>query len=105
MYPALHALLVNRPLMSAFSAWLVAQMLKTLIFAYLEKQVKWRRMVEAGGLPSAHSSLVVGLAAGVGPHDGWGSPLFPICLGHALVVVQDAIGIRREAGKHADLLN
>ena len=43
------------------AAWLVAQVLKTLIFAYLEKQVNWRRMVETGGLPSAHSALVVGL--------------------------------------------
>src|SRR5438132_13600695 len=105
MYPALHALLANRPLMSAFSAWLVAQMLKTLIFAYLEKQVNWRRMVETGGLPSAHSALVVGLAVGVGLHDGWHSTLFAICLVYSLVVMYDAIGIRREAGKHADLLN
>src|SRR5205809_8130675 len=101
----LHEFLANRPLMSAFSAWLVAQLLKTLIFAYLEKQVNWRRMVETGGLPSAHSALVVGLAAGVGLNDGWQSTAFAICLVYALVVMYDAIGIRREAGKHADLLN
>jgi len=105
MYPLLHALFANRPLMSAFSAWFVAQVLKTLIFAYLEKQVNWRRMVETGGLPSAHSALVVGLAVGVGLHDGWNSTLFAICLIYSLVVMYDAIGIRREAGKHADLLN
>jgi uncharacterized protein len=105
MYPLLHALFANRPLMSAALAWLIAQLLKTLIFAYLEKQVNWRRMVETGGLPSAHSALVVGLAAGVGLHDGCNSTLFAICLVYSLVVMYDAIGIRREAGKHADLLN
>jgi uncharacterized protein len=105
MMPLLHALLANRPLMSALAAWFVAQVLKTLIFAYLEKQVNWRRMVETGGLPSAHSALVVGLAMGVGLHDGWRSTVFAISLVYALVVMYDAIGIRREAGKHADLLN
>ena len=101
----LNDLLANRPLMSAVSAWLVAQVMKTLIFAYLEKQVSWRRMVETGGLPSAHSALVVGLAVGVGLHEGWRSTLFAICMVYSLVVMYDAIGIRREAGKHADLLN
>ena len=91
--------------MSAFGAWFVAQLLKTLIFAYLEKQVNWRRMVETGGLPSAHAALVVGLAAGVGLNDGWQSTAFAMSLVYALVVMYDAIGIRREAGKHADLLN
>ena len=105
MIPFLHAFLANRPLMSAFAAWFVAQVLKTLIWAYLEKQVNWRRMVETGGLPSAHSALVVGLAMGVGLHEGWTSTLFAICFVYALVVMYDAIGIRREAGKHADLLN
>jgi uncharacterized protein len=105
MNPVLHALLGNRPLMSAFAAWLVAQVLKTLIFAYLERKVNWRRMVETGGLPSAHSALVVGLATGVGLNDGWHSTSFAISLVYALVVMYDAIGIRREAGKHADLLN
>lgn len=105
MKPLLHALLANRPLVCAFAAWLVAQVLKTLIFAYLEKQVNWRRMVETGGLPSAHSALVVGLAVGVGLTEGWQSTYFAICLVYSLVVMYDAIGIRREAGKHADLLN
>jgi acid phosphatase family membrane protein YuiD len=105
MMSFLDHLLVNRPLASAVSAWIVAQVLKTAVFAYLEKQVNWRRMVETGGLPSAHAALVVGLAVGVGLHEGWQSTLFAICLVIACVVMYDAIGIRREAGKHADLLN
>jgi acid phosphatase family membrane protein YuiD len=98
-------LAANRPLMSAFSAWFVAQVLKTLVFAILEKQVNWRKMVETGGLPSAHSALVVGLCTGVGLNDGWHSTAFAIAFVFAMIVMYDAIGIRQEAGKHADLLN
>ena len=105
MNPLLDDLLANRPLISAFSAWFAAQVVKTLVFAYRERQVNWRRMVETGGLPSAHAALVLGLAVGVGMNEGWHSTLFAISLVVASVVIYDAIGIRREAGKHADLLN
>jgi uncharacterized protein len=98
-------LAANRPLMSALAAWLVAQVLKTLVFAILEKQVNWRKMVETGGLPSAHSALVVGLTTGIGLNDGWHTTAFAIALVFSMIVMYDAIGIRQEAGKHADLLN
>jgi hypothetical protein len=102
---ALATLAANRPLMSALAAWFVAQVLKTLVFAILERQVNWRKMVETGGLPSAHSALVVGLATGIGLADGWHTTGFAIAVVFALIVMYDAIGIRQEAGKHADLLN
>jgi uncharacterized protein len=98
-------LAANRPLMSALTAWFVAQVLKTLVFAILERQVNWRKMVETGGLPSAHAALVVGLTAGIGLTDGWHTTAFAIAVVFSLIVMYDAIGIRQEAGKHADLLN
>jgi acid phosphatase family membrane protein YuiD len=98
-------LVANRALMCAISAWFVAQVLKTVVFAVLERRVNWRKLVDTGGLPSAHSALVVGLTAGIGLNDGWHTTAFAISLVFALVVMYDAIGIRQEAGKHADLLN
>jgi acid phosphatase family membrane protein YuiD len=98
-------LLTNRALMCAISAWFVAQVLKTLVFAVLERRVNWRRLVDTGGLPSAHSALVVGLTTGIGLNEGWHTTNFAISLVFALIVMYDAIGIRQEAGKHADLLN
>lgn len=105
MNNTLSVLLANRPLMSALSAWLVAQVLKTVVFAIMERRVNWRKLVETGGLPSAHSALVVGLTTGIGLTDGWHTTSFAIALVFSLIVMYDAIGIRQEAGKHADLLN
>ena len=105
MRAAFASLMANRPLMSALLAWLVAQVLKTAVFAILERRVNWRKLVETGGLPSAHSALVVGLTTGIGLHEGWQTTNFAIALVFSLIVMYDAIGIRQEAGKHADLLN
>jgi acid phosphatase family membrane protein YuiD len=101
----LNFLLSNRPLVSAVVAWAVAQTLKLVLFVILERQFNWRRLIDTGGLPSAHSAFVTGLASGVAVRDGVHSTLFAIAAVFALVVMYDAVSLRREAGKHADLLN
>jgi acid phosphatase family membrane protein YuiD len=83
----------------------MAQILKVIIFSVLERRFHWRKLLETGGLPSAHSALVVGLALGIGFNDGFDSTVFAIALVFSLIVMYDAINIRAEAGKHADLLN
>ena len=67
--------------------------------------MNWRRLIETGGLPSSHSAFVCGLASGVGVADGLGSSTFAIAAVFASVVMYDALSLRREAGKHADVLN
>src|SRR5437868_9454825 len=101
----MHALLANPPLVSAVVAWFLAQALKMILFSVLERKISWRRLIDTGGLPSAHSAFVVGLAGGVGIHDGLQSTTFAMALVFALVVMYDALSLRREAGKHADILN
>src|SRR5687768_2754763 len=76
-----------------------------ILFSVLEKQISWRRLIETGGLPSAHSALVMGMSIGVGINDGFRSTTFAIALVFALIVMYDALSLRREAGKHADILN
>jgi uncharacterized protein len=98
-------LLSNLPLKSAIGAWALAQFLKMVLFAVLERQISWRRLIDTGGLPSAHSAFVTGLATGVARAEGLGSSLFAVAGVFALVVMYDAMSLRREAGKHADLLN
>ena len=56
-------------------------------------------------MPSSHTSLVVGLATSVGVQLGLGSSLFVVCLAFALIVMYDAAGVRRHAGKQAEVLN
>ena len=99
------SLLSNRPLVSAIAAWAIAQILKMVLFAILERQINWRRLIDTGGLPSAHSAFVTGLATGVAVTDGLGSSTFAIASVFALIVMYDALSLRREAGKHADVLN
>jgi acid phosphatase family membrane protein YuiD len=101
----LHLLFANRPLMSALSAWAMAQTLKLILFAILERRIYWRRLIDTGGLPSAHSAFVCGLASGVAVIDGIRSSTFAIAAVFASVVMYDAVSLRREAGKHADVLN
>jgi acid phosphatase family membrane protein YuiD len=95
----------NRPLVSAFVAWAMAQALKMILFSVLERRISWRRLIDTGGLPSAHSALVVGLAAAVGLNEGFGSTAFAMAAVFASIVMYDALSLRREAGKHADILN
>lgn len=101
----MNALLSNRPLASAIIAWALAQFLKMVLFAFLERQINWRRLIDTGGLPSAHSAFVTGLASGVGVASGLQSSEFAVAAVFALVVMYDAMSLRREAGKHADILN
>jgi hypothetical protein len=56
-------------------------------------------------MPSSHSALVTGVAHGIGLRAGFDSPVFAIAATLAIVVVYDATGIRRQAGKHAALIN
>ena len=101
----LHDLFINLPLKSAVIAWASAQILKMLLFAILERQINWRRLIDTGGLPSAHSAFVVGLACGVARVEGLHSSIFAVAAVFAAVVMYDALSLRREAGKHADILN
>ncbi len=101
----LHELFTNLPLKSAVVAWALAQTLKMVLFAILERQINWRRLIDTGGLPSAHSAFVTGLACGVGRVEGLHSAVFAVAAVFAAVVMYDAMSLRREAGKHADILN
>ena len=101
----LNELVANIPLKSAIAAWAIAQTLKMVLFSILERRFYWRRLIDTGGLPSAHSAFVTGLATGVYRVEGAQSTAFAIAAVFALVVMYDAVSLRREAGKHADVLN
>lgn len=91
--------------MCALLAWAIAQVLKLVLFAILERRIYWRRLIDTGGLPSSHSAFVCGLASGVAVSDGLASTNFAIAAVFAAIVMYDALSLRREAGKHADILN
>jgi len=91
--------------MSAFLAGGSAQLLKFVIASVRGRSAKWRTLFTTGGMPSGHSSLVSALAFAVGMTDGFDAPYAMIALGFGLIVLVDAVTLRREAGEHARLLN
>lgn len=57
------------------------------------------------GMPSSHSAIVSSLSILVGRDCGFSSPIFAVALIFAIVVMYDACGVRRAAGKQAKVLN
>ena len=89
----------------AFLSWLTAQMVKYFTAFYREGKWDWRVMFDSGGMPSSHTALVVGLTTAIAYQYGLGSTLFPLSLAFSLIVMYDAAGVRRHAGKQAEVLN
>lgn len=95
----------NTVLVSAVSGWFVAQVLKTIIYLILNKQFRAERLVGSGGMPSSHSATVCALATSSCLEFGPGSFQFAISLILAIIVMHDAMGVRRETGIQAKVLN
>ena len=98
-------LLNNQVFVSAALGWLVAQVLNTLIHLILTKRFVVERMVGSGGMPSCHSATVCGLATAAGIKYGGGSFEFAIAVMLSIIVMYDAMGVRRETGKQGQVLN
>ena len=101
----LQELLNNEIFVSAATGWLVAQILKTMIHLFFTKKFVAERLVGSGGMPSSHSATVCALCTATSYRYGPGSFEFAVCLIFALVVMYDAMGVRRETGIQAGLLN
>jgi uncharacterized protein len=95
----------NYVLIAAVTAWAIATVLKVPIEYFQTHRWNWSLLVQAGGMPSSHSALIVGITHATGLSVGFGSPLFALAFAMAMIVVYDATGIRRQAGKHAELIN
>ena len=82
-------------------AWLIAQVLKLFINAIVNRKFDFSRLVGDGGMPSGHSATVSALAVMCGLIEGFDSATFGLAAIFAIVVMHDASGVRREAGKQA----
>ncbi|RMF27103.1 MAG: divergent PAP2 family protein [Cyanobacteria bacterium J083] len=98
-------ILHNQVLLTALIACFTAQALKLVIELVKNKKINFRYLVTTGGMPSAHSALVAGLATAIGKTMGWSSPEFAIACLFAVIVMYDAAGVRQAAGKQAKILN
>ena len=95
----------NQILISAVLGWTVAQFLKTVIDMVINKSFNPERIFGSGGMPSSHSATVCALTTASGMKYGVGSFEFAISFVLSMIVMYDAMGVRRETGKQAKLLN
>ena len=85
--------------------WTLIQTYKVIHDLVKTKKFNFKRIMGAGGMPSSHSAVVVSIATLIGKDFGVDSAIFALSLMFALVVMYDACGVRRAAGKQAKLLN
>lgn len=91
-------------LVSACS-WLIAQLIKILIEFARVKKFNVSLLFSSGGMPSSHTSLVIAMTTYIGYLEGFNSTYFAISAVLSSVVMYDATGVRRAAGKQAEVLN
>lgn len=97
--------MINYILASAISAWFIAQVSKAFLHFLQTKKFDLERLFGPGGMPSAHSALVCAMVMALARKEGVRSSVFALGLVFAVVVMYDAMGVRRSAGEHAKLLN
>ena len=95
----------NKYIYVPFFLWFGIQLFKLIYDLFTTKKFNFKRIMGAGGMPSSHSAVVAGLATLIGKYEGVGTPIFAVALIVAFVVMYDACGVRRAAGKQASLLN
>lgn len=95
----------NLPLVAAFLAWFIAQIIKLFFDIVQNKRLKLSLLVSSGGMPSSHTSSVCALTTIIGIQNGVPSHLFAIAFVFSIIVMYDAMGVRRETGKHSEILN
>jgi uncharacterized protein len=95
----------NPPLLLAVLAMVSVQLFKFLSALVVRRRIDFTRLLGTGGMPSSHSASVTALSVAVGFSEGWSSTLFGVVAFLSLIVMYDATGIRRAAGRQAQILN
>lgn len=98
-------LIANRVLVAGISGWASAQVIKAILYAILNKGFSIERLFGDGGMPSGHSATVSAMATMSLLHYGVGSFEFAISAMLAIIVMHDAMGVRLETGKQAEVIN
>ena len=88
-----------------FIVWCCIQLFKFITDLVINRKPNFKRLFGAGGMPSSHSAVVATLTTLVGKEYGLGSAIFAVSFVFSLIVMYDAAGVRRAAGKQATLLN
>ena len=99
------SIITNKYIYIPFILWFAIQTFKVICDLITTKKFNFKRIMGAGGMPSSHSAVVVSLAALVGKYEGVDTATFALAVIFSFIVMYDAAGVRRAAGKQAKLLN
>jgi acid phosphatase family membrane protein YuiD len=107
---SLKTLLENPIMLSCMTSWILAQIVKALVVLFGSRKKSPRELIETiiwrtGGMPSSHAAVVSSMTTAVGFQEGLGSNMFIVCFFVAMVVMRDAMGVRRSSGLQARTLN
>ena len=83
----------------------LAQIIKVITYLCTHKKLNFKIFTTTGGMPSSHTAGVIGLTTSIALIEGASSMSFAVAMGLSLIVMQDASGVRRAAGKTAATLN
>ena len=92
-------------LLAPIVAWSICQVAKVTLSSVRQHRLNLRVLAETGGMPSSHTAIVMGMTTAVGKYSGVASAAFAIALIFSFVVMYDAAGLRRAAGRQAAVLN
>jgi uncharacterized protein len=101
----LAGIFANYILIAGLAAWSLAQIIKVPLNYLATRRWDWTLLLRAGGMPSSHSALVASATHAIGLFEGFNTPIFALAFVLAMIVIYDATGIRRQAGKHAEIIN
>ena len=98
-------LIANTTLWTAVFSWVIAQFIKTALEFFRTKKINISLLISTGGMPSSHSAFVSAMTTAIGLSNGFDSSIFALCCVFSLIVMYDAAGVRRAAGKQAEIIN
>jgi len=106
----LTALFTSKVFLATLFSWFIAQLMKSIIEIIKNKPKSAIKILTyifwtTGGMPSSHTAVVTALATSIGFTLGIADPLFAISFFYGLLVIRDAMGVRRAAGIQAHTLN
>jgi acid phosphatase family membrane protein YuiD len=107
---SLTILIRNPVFLSAVMSLFTAQFAKAVIALFHHRRAGFREIFatllwRTGGMPSSHSALVIAISTAIGITSGVSSDVFILSLFFTLVVIRDAVGVRRAAGLQARAIN
>ncbi len=95
----------NFIILGTILAAIIAQVVKFIIASIQEKKLDFSYLFSPSGMPSGHTTSVICLSTLTGHFEGFGSTFFAIAICFSLIIMYDAVGVRYQAGKHAEMLN